>query len=184
MAARGNYALTTNYPSSQGGVPSQSGPPYSEQTAHHHGNPSNNQHDSHHQNKPRQHQSQNQPTNRGLTYATNASHNPPPPQQSQFNQKRRVQIIDHNRQTPSTSRTDYASGRQSHDSTNGQSHAHRTPTSEMNQAKPSVSHANYDRTDDNRQSHHQHAGQNSNIHEYLYGLAAPDPGKRTKKQNN
>lgn len=177
----------TNYPSTRGagGAEAQSGPAYAEQNDEQYKTPRNNQHESYHNNKPHQHQSQQQPANRGLTYATNASHHhpPPPPQpSSQFNKKRRVQIVDHNRQTPSTSHNDYASGRQSHNSTNGHSVAHRTPTSEMNRSKPAVSHSHNDHPDDNRHSHQ--TGQNSNIHEYLYGLSAPDPGKQTEKKHN
>lgn len=122
----------------------------------------------------RNNQPQRQPVHRGLTYATNNQHNHHPPPPAGTNQKRRVQIVDHTRHTPSTVHNDYASGRQSHNSTNGHPNTHRTPTSDMNRSKVVKSHSHPDQSDDNRHGHH--AGQNSRIHD-LYGPAAPEPGK-------
>ena len=152
----------TNYPSTfGGGVQSQQPlPSYSEQQKDQYRN-------------DLEDQPQRQAVNRGSTYATNAQQQHPPPPAA--NQKRRVQIVDHSRQTPSTVHNDYAPDKQSHNSTNGHFNAHQTPTSEMNRPKPAGSHPHPERSEENR--HGYHPGQNSNTHEYLYGLAAPDPGK-------
>jgi len=75
--------------------------------------------------------------------------------------QKRVQIIDHNRQTPSV---DYMSGRDSHDSY--------TPDFNQNQNKSK----SYDNKSDSIRGSLQRTN-NFNIHEYLYGLSAPDPGK-------
>jgi len=74
--------------------------------------------------------------------------------------QKRVQIIDHNRQTPSV---DYMSGRDSHDSY--------TPDFNQNQHKSK----SYDNKSNSTHRSVQHT-KNFNIHDYLYGLSAPDPG--------
>ncbi|CAF3173883.1 unnamed protein product [Rotaria sp. Silwood2] len=97
--------------------------------------------------------------NRGSNY-------PPPPQPIQ----KRVQIIDHNRQTPST---DYMSGRESRNSSPYNDHS---PESNQNQQKFKP---RRNQTDDNKSDSINLNGQRSNnfnVHEYLYGLSAPDPG--------
>lgn len=110
--------------------------------------------------------------NRGLTYA---AHN-----QNQIpagNQKRRVQIVDHNRQSPATTINENMSERHSRNSNPGLHHSHsnRTPDSHKGhpKSKTPLSHHTRDHSDDNKQSHDPN---NVSVHDYLYGLAAPDPG--------
>ena len=82
--------------------------------------------------------------------------------------QKRVQIIDHNRQTPST---DHLSGRDSHNS-----YQNYTPEIHQTQQKPKSRH---DYIDDNKSDGTFPSVQRPNnfkIHEYLYGLSAPDPG--------
>lgn len=119
------------------------------------------------------HNQQNYPvTNRGSTYATNPPNNYVTP-----NQKRRVQIVDHNRQTPSTTINDNMSGVMSRNSNNAPSYTHynRTPDPRQSQQKSKTyaSYHNHDPLDDNKPRPN---GDNQNIHEYLYGLSVPDPG--------
>ncbi len=79
--------------------------------------------------------------------------------------QKRVQIIDHNRRTPST---DYVSERDSHEPY--------TPEFNQNQEKLKP---RRDHMDDNKSNAtHESTKQTNNfkIHEYLYGLSAPDPG--------
>ena len=110
--------------------------------------------------------------NRGLTYATNNQNNRYPPAQ-----KRRVQIVDHHRQTPSTVVNDIISERTSHNSNKVLSYSHynRTPDPHQSQQKSKLSVPNkyHNRVDDKNVSH---SGNNFNVHEYLYGLATPEPG--------
>jgi hypothetical protein len=83
--------------------------------------------------------------------------------------QKRVQIIDHNRQTPST---DYIPGRDSRNSYNN----NYTPDLNQTQPKPKLRH---DHMDDNKSDSTFPSVQRPNnfkIHEYLYGLSAPDPG--------
>ena len=87
--------------------------------------------------------------------------NHPPPQSVQ----KRVQIIDHNRQTPSV---DYISERDSHNSY--------TPDFNPSPPKPKP---RREPTEDNRSDSTLRSMQRNNnfkIHDYLYGLSAPDPG--------
>jgi hypothetical protein len=83
--------------------------------------------------------------------------------------QKRVQIIDHNRQTPST---DYIPARDSRNSYNN----NYTPDLNQTQPKPKLRH---DHMDDNKSDSTFPSVQRPNnfkIHEYLYGLSAPDPG--------
>ncbi len=178
-----NYPLSTNHQTPGGGLP-QSGPPSYQQTNNQYGNNTNsnnglnvpmnyhpnNEYESYN-NMPNYNQSQQQPANRGLTYSTNGQNNPPVPPPP--GQKRRVKIIDHNRHTPSTVVTDYPSSRQSHDS-----NTYYNPTSDLKNSKPSVSNQYHDHADENRFGY---TGNNTNIHEYLYGNSAPDPGSLEKE---
>ena len=82
-----------------------------------------------------------------------------PPQPRQPIQKR-VQIVDHNRQTSSV---DYISERESHNSY--------SPETNSATQKPR---SRRDTHDDNKSDSTR--SNNFNIHEYLYGLSAPDPG--------
>lgn len=100
----------------------------------------------------------------------NANRRPHPQPAGKSNQSRpqpvqkRVQIIDHNHQTPSS---EYISERESQnsyspDTIHRQQQQHRTqPTSSK---KSDSNHDSAQRTN------------NSNVHDYLYGLSAPDPG--------
>jgi hypothetical protein len=100
------------------------------------------------------HSQQQQMDNRRLNY-------PAKPAQ------KRVQIIDPNRQTPST---DHLSGRESENL-----HSH-TPDVNQIQYKPKP---NHDYTDDNKSDStyiNIQRPNNFNVHEHLYGLSAPDPG--------
>jgi hypothetical protein len=100
----------------------------------------------------------NYPDNRGFNY--------PPPPPSQPTQKR-VQIIDHNHQTPLSERESQNSHLQ-----------------EYNQIQH-ISNPRRDRVEDNKSDSTLNTVKRSNnfkIHEYLYGLAAPDPGL-LKKSN-
>ncbi|CAF4721427.1 unnamed protein product [Rotaria sp. Silwood1] len=112
-----------------------------------------------------------QPRNNGYTnlQIDNRTLNHPPPPPPQPIQKR-VQIIDHNRQTPST---DYMSGRESHNSSPYNNHS---PESTQNQQKFKPRHHQND--DNKSDSIHSNVprSNNFNVHEYLYGLAVPDPG--------
>jgi hypothetical protein len=142
-----------------------------------------NEHESH-TNTYNYNQSNHHTINRGLTYATNGQNNshPPPPQ------KRRVQIVDHNRHTPSTVANDYASDRNSRNSNNAHLYSHQnqtpdahkfrhnqTPDRNRSQEKsqPSVSNQHHDYNDESRFNN---TGNNTSIHEYLYGLGEPDQG--------
>ena len=139
----------------------------------------------------------NQLINRSFTYAANNQNNhppalPPPPAPA-TNPKRRVQIIDHNRQTPSTTINDYAPSRNSRNSNATPSYSYQTRTPDPNIPQPkykpppmpihgstsippgsSISHQHHDHSDENK---------HGNIHEYLYGLAAPDPGLLFKRND-
>lgn len=98
--------------------------------------------------------------------ATNYPPPPPPPPPIQ----KRVQIIDHNRQTPST---DYISGRDSHNSSPRENNS-----PEINHTQPKIKQRR-NQADDNKSdstSSSPPRPNNFNIHEYLYGLAQPDPG--------
>ncbi|UJR36938.1 hypothetical protein I4U23_029649 [Adineta vaga] len=101
----------------------------------------------------------NQNVNREITYSTAVQNN----HSSPSTQKRRVQIIDHNRRTPSRAINDHTSGRNSYNSPQ--------QTSNMNKSqmksKSSVT---------NQENRFGYTGNHFNIHEYLYGLSAPDPG--------
>ena len=110
--------------------------------------------------------------NRGLTYATN-----PPQPAPHSDHKRRVKIIDHNRHTPSTTTNDYATGRQSHNSTYEPPIPRQNPTSERTRSQqktkpPSSNHSG----DDHRRSIY--AANNISNHEFLYGPSDTDPGKK------
>ena len=129
-------------------------------------------------------QQRNPAINRGLTYATNDQAGaPPPPPPPHGNQRRRVQIADNSRQTPSTVINDYGQGKNSRNSNPTPTYSNQTrtpePTFPQQRHRPpagsippssSVSHQRRDHSDDTKN------GNNGNIHEYLYGLAAPDPG--------
>lgn len=187
--ARRNYSMPSNqqriippYVSSQQSqqtyqVPNervtQSGPPYYQQT--------NNEYESYNNNNmPNYNRSQNQKVNRGLTYATNGQNyqSHPPGQNNQPHlappgKKRRVQIIDQNRQTPSTVGNGFISSRNGYNSTHGQSY----PTSDLPKSQqrtgPIQFNQNRDHTDENKFGYQPN---NTNIHEYLYGTSEPDPG--------
>lgn len=154
----------------------------------------NNEYDMNPQNFPPK---SNHVGNRGMTYATNNDQNhyqPPPP----ANQKRRVQIVDHNRQTPSTTVNDYAQSRNSRNSNATPSYSYQNRTPEPSQAQPkyrpppptnqasatnippgsSVSSHRRDPNDENKHPN------NPNIHDYLYGLAQPDPGSYVSAYKN
>lgn len=149
---------------------SQSGPPYYQQSNEQYGNnnnddgfDSNNDYESYNNNNNNMsnyNRSQQTMGNRGLTYATNGQHNPPQ------GQRRRVQIIDQNRQTPSTVNNGHISDRDSHNSTYRQSY----PTPEVPKPQPK---SKTNHVEENRFGYQPN---NTNIHEYLYGLSAPDPG--------
>ena len=97
-------------------------------------------------------------TNQGL------NHLPAPVQ-------KRVQIIDHNRQTPST---EHMSGRDSQNS-----YSHNNYSSQLNQIQPQKPKPRHEPVDDNKSDSTFPSIQRPNnfkIHEYLYGLSAPDPG--------
>ncbi|CAF2970611.1 unnamed protein product [Rotaria sp. Silwood2] len=117
-------------------------------------------------------QSKTQMVNRGLTYATNNQNNHPP-----INQKRRVQIIDHNRQTPSTVINENLSERNSRNSNFAPSYTHYThtpdPHKSQQKSKTPISSQYYEHSDESK---HGNDGNNLNVHDYLYGLSAPDPG--------
>jgi hypothetical protein len=116
--------------------------------------------------------SQHQMSNRGLTYATKGQKKLPPPP----DHKRRVKIIDHNHHTPTTMASDYAPGRQSHNSTHENSHSRQNHTSELNRSqpksKPSVPNQH---SDEYRLPGY--TGNNFNIHDYIYGPGDPDLGR-------
>ena len=104
-----------------------------------------------------------------LTYPSSS---PPPPPHPPV--QKRVQIIDHNRRTPST---DYLSGRDSPNSPYYNNHSNHSLETNQNQSKPRprryyVEDNKSDSSYLNNQRSH-----NFNIHEYLYGLSAPDPGR-------
>jgi hypothetical protein len=87
---------------------------------------------------------------------------PPPSQPIQ----KRVQIIDHNHQTSST---DHMSGRESHDSF----------TPDVNQNRQQKPKPRRNTIEENRSDLTHRPAQRTNnfkVHEYLYGLSAPDPG--------
>ncbi|CAF0926124.1 unnamed protein product [Rotaria sordida] len=96
--------------------------------------------------------------NRNLNY-------PSPPQPIQ----KRVQIIDHNRQTPST---DIISGRESHNSSPYNNNYHSPEINQNHQKFKSRRNQN----DDNKSDSNVQRSHNFNVHEYLYGLSAPHPG--------
>ncbi|CAM2714984.1 unnamed protein product [Rotaria socialis] len=103
---------------------------------------------------------------------------PPPPPPPPPPIQKRVQIIDHNGHTPST---DYMSGRESHDSS---PHENRSPESNQYQSKLKT-HRN--QVDDNKSDTTTSNMPRSNhfkVHEYLYGLAAPDPGSYVSAYKN
>jgi hypothetical protein len=104
-------------------------------------------------------------------------------------QKRRVQIVEHNRQTPSVLINDHTQSRISRNSNMTpaystrnltpevtSSHGKHKPTtvstqrSESVQGKSSMSHHRRELHEDHRY------GNNLSIHDYLYGCAVPDPG--------
>lgn len=93
------------------------------------------------------------------------TNNPPPPHQS--NQKR-VQIVDHNRQTPSV---DYISERESHNSY----------SPDLNSSGQKTR-SRRDVHDDNKSDSTR--ANNFNVHDYLYGLSAPDPGSYVSAYKN
>ncbi|CAF4621421.1 unnamed protein product [Rotaria sp. Silwood1] len=194
---RRNYPLSTNYPrvgpvvipqhqqKNYQTLGDQSGPPYYQQTNNLYGN-HNNPEDglnltiSLHPNTEHEFYNDNtnygpsktQMVNRGLTYATNTQNNHPP-----VNQKRRVQIIDLNRQTPSTVINENFSEINSRNSNYAPSYSHYTHTPEphrsQQKSKTPISSQHHDHLDESK---HGNDGNNFKIHEYLYGLAAPDPG--------
>ncbi len=186
-AVRQNYPILTNY-QPPGVRATQSGPPYHQQQNNpYRNNPKpddglnltisvhpNNEYEPYNNHMPNYGPSQQPISNRGLTYSTPAQSNHPPP--PPLDQKRRVKIIDHNRHTPSTMQNDYGTGRQSHNSTHEPPVSRQDHTSELNRSqqksKPSTSNHHVD--DHRRVSR---MGNQFNIHEYLYGLAEPDPGR-------
>lgn len=125
----------------------------------------------------------NRPPNYGM-HDQNNNHN------SQANQRRRVQIVDHSRQTPSTGINEYSYGKNSRNSipTPTHSYVNRTPDPTLSQGKQkpysvapvnggstvpprsSYSHPRAEYTEESRNEN------KSSVHEYLYGLANPDPG--------
>ena len=147
-------------------------------------------------------QSNHPKVNRGLTYATNnQTHSQaPPPSQKPYatnnqtysqaplsSQKRRVQIIDHNRHTPSTVTNGYTSDRNSRNSNQAHLYSHQNHTPDVNRShhnrtpqdqyrpqpksRQSVTHQHRDHNDENRFGY---SGNNTNIHEYLYGTTESD----------
>jgi len=136
--------------------PTQSGPSYYEQT--------NNQYESYN-NRPNYGQPNPQVINRGLTYSVNGQSHPAP-----RGQKRRVQIIDHNRQTPSTAGNGFISDRSSYNSTNGQPYS----TSDFNKSEQkSQQFVSNQHRNENKFGY---TGNNFNIHEFLYGQPQTDSG--------
>jgi hypothetical protein len=128
-------------------------------------------------------QSNHPKVNRGLTYATNnQTYSQPPP-----SQKRRVQIIDHSRHTPSTVTNGYTSDRNSRNSNQAhlysqqnhtpdanRSYLNRTPPDQHRsqpKSRQSVTHQHRDHNDESRFGY---SGNNTNIHEYLYGTTESD----------
>jgi hypothetical protein len=99
------------------------------------------------------------PDNQGYNYP------PPPPPPPQPTQKR-VQIIDHNHQTPLSEH---------------ESQSSHSPEYNQKQfvSKQRRNHAEDNKSDSTLQSTKR--SNNFKIHEYLYGLAAPDPGLSNKK---
>ena len=91
--------------------------------------------------------------NRQTTYST-----PAPSSRSQAStQQRRVQITDRNNHQPtSTAINNHTSGRNSYNSNHNQTKSKSSGT--------------------NQENRFGYTGNNFNIHEYLYGLSAPDPG--------
>ncbi len=114
-------------------------------------------------------QSNNEDINRQVTYSTNGQNNRPPTS----TQKRRVKIID---QTTSTSTNDYASGSNGYSSKNVRSNFDH-PKPDINKTQPksksSVLNQQPDHVEENRFGYD---GGHFNLHEYLYGLAEPNPG--------
>ncbi|CAF0780852.1 unnamed protein product [Rotaria sordida] len=198
---RRNYPLSTNYSrvgpvimsqqqqnyQSLGNLSMQSGPSYYQQTNSLYGdytNPEdglnltisvhpNNGYESYDKNS-NYGQSKQQMFNRSLTYSKNSQKNRPP-----INQKRHVQIIDHNRQTPSTVINENISERNSRVS-NAASYTHYThtpdPYKSQTKSKTPLSSQHHDQTDESK---HSHDGNNFKVHDYLYGLSVPDPGSYT-----
>ncbi|CAF2159440.1 unnamed protein product [Rotaria magnacalcarata] len=115
----------------------------------------------------------NHMANRGLTYAANNQNN-----HSVSNQKRRVQIVDHNRQSPATTIIDNMSERNSRNSNHAATYAHysRTPDSHKAQQRKSKTPSSNHHLDHSDETKHGHDNNNVTIHDYLYGLSAPDPG--------
>ncbi|CAF0982627.1 unnamed protein product [Adineta steineri] len=110
------------------------------------------------------HQPINKIVNREITYPTNIQNNLPRPS----TQKRRVQVVDYSRQTPSTSINEYMTGRNS-------SIPNRVPDTNKTQSKSKSFVSNTPR-DHNEENRFGYTGNYVNVHEYLYGLSAPDPG--------
>lgn len=163
---RRNYPLHANYQSNfpqqqqnyqtSDGRLIQSGPPYYEQRDFNPNSlneqnqtftlPANNEQFTNYD-----HQTNSQMVNRGLTYATN--------NQPSTGQRRRVQIAEQNHQV---------------NQSNSNHVVDRSPivserNENQNKTKPSTS----NQRDENRFGY---TGNNFNIHDYLYGLSAPDPG--------
>ncbi|CAF0764420.1 unnamed protein product [Rotaria sordida] len=170
---RRNYPLSTNYSrvgpvimsqqqqnyQSLGNLSMQSGPSYYQQTNSLYGdytNPEdglnltisvhpNNGYESYDKNS-NYGQSKQQMFNRSLTYSKNSQKNRPP-----INQKRHVQIIDHNRQTPSTVINENISERNSRVS-NAASYTHYThtpdPYKSQTKSKTPLSSQHHDQTDE------------------------------------
>lgn len=96
---------------------------------------------------------------------------PPPPPAGRSQQSRpqpvqkRVQIIDHNRRTPSS---DYISERESQNSFSPDSTQKRR--TQVHRDQPTSG----EKSDSNQGSAQR--TNNGNVHDYLYGLSAPDPG--------
>jgi hypothetical protein len=98
--------------------------------------------------------------NRELNY------HPPPSQPIQ----KRVQIVEHNRQIPST---DYISGKNSPSSSSPNNHSRES--NQFQQRSPPRHHHIDEHKPDGTNTSIQRSN-NFNIHDYLYGLSAPDPG--------
>ncbi|CAF3475905.1 unnamed protein product [Rotaria socialis] len=115
----------------------------------------------------------NHMANRGLTYAANNQNN-----HSVSNQKRRVQIVDHNRQSPATAIIDNMSERNSRNSNHAATYAYfnRTPDSHKAQQQKSKTPSSNHHLDHSDETKHGHDNNSVTIHDYLYGLSAPDPG--------